>query len=190
MNTQKLLNRGLAFEYITLGWNIAGCIILAWAAYTAGSVALWGFGIDSVIEIFASIIVVWQLKAIHKNNEKKALRWIGIAFVLLALYLIIQSSFALLNKIHARESVMGIIWLGVTALVMFLLAYGKRTVGKKLDHTVLKTEAKVTLVDGILASVVLLSLLLNLFFGIWWVDALAGFVIAFYSIQEGVHAFT
>ncbi len=188
MNTQKLLRRGFTLEYITFGWNIVGCLVLAKAAYDARSVALLGFGIDSAIEIFASVIVVWQLKAVHKNNEKKALRCIGTAFLLLAVYLIAQSSVALLSGIHAKESILGIIWLVITSITMFLLAYGKKSIGKELQHAVLTTEAKVTLVDGILASVVLLSLLLNLFFGIWWIDAVAGFVIALYSIKEGLHA--
>ena len=80
METQKLLNRGLSLEYMTLAWNVVGCGILLAAALSARSIALFGFGIDSVIEIFASVIVVWQLKALHTRNEKKALRCIGTAF--------------------------------------------------------------------------------------------------------------
>ena len=185
---QKLLTQGLALEYVTLGWNVIGCVILALAAYSARSVALLGFGIDSVIEIVASIVVVWQLKAVHKNDEKKALRFIGTAFLLLAVYITIQSLFALTHNIHAHQSVVGIVWLALTSLAMFSLAYGKATVGKKLGHAVLQAESKVTVVDGILAAVVLLSLVLNMLFGLWWLNAVAGFIIAAYSIKEGLHA--
>jgi len=185
---QKLLAHGLRLEYITLGWNIVGCIVLAIVAYQARSVALLGFGIDSVIEIFASIVVVWQLKAVHKNDEKKALRCIGTAFLFLAVYITVQSWLALTHAVHANQSIVGIVWLAGTCIAMFLLADGKAKVGKKLEHAVLLAEAKVTIVDGILAGVVLLSLLLNMFFGLWWLDAIAGFVIAAYSIKEGLHA--
>ncbi len=188
MENQKLISRGLSLEYITLGWNIVGCVILGFLAYAARSVALLGFGIDSVIEIFASMIVVWQLKAVHKNDEKKALRCIGTAFILLAVYIAIQSTLALAHGLHPHPSVGGVIWLALTCVAMFLLAYGKGRIGKKINHAVLKTEAKVTMVDGILAAAVLASLLLNMAFGIWWIDAVAGFVIAIYSVKEGLHA--
>lgn len=188
MENQKLLRRGLNLEYVTLGWNIVGCGILIIAALSARSVALFGFGIDSVIEIFASMIVVWQLKATHREDEKKALKCIGTAFILLAVYLIVQSSLALSHGIHPDESIIGIAWLILTCVVMFSLAYGKKKTGDKLQHAVLLAEAKVTVVDGILAAVVLVSLLGSLFFGIWWIDAIAGFVIAGYSIKEGLHA--
>ncbi len=188
MEEQKLLKKGLTLEYITLGWNIVGCVILAFTAYYAHSVALVGFGIDSAIEIFASVVVVWQLRATHKNDELKALKFIGTAFMLLAVYISIQSIFALVYNSRPQQSVVGIIWLTLTVIAMFLLAYGKLEVGKKLQHNVLQAEAKVTLVDGILASVVLISLLLNFFFGIWIVDILAGFIIAGYSFIEGLHA--
>ena len=173
---------------MTLAWNVVGCGILLAAALSARSIALFGFGIDSVIEIFASVIVVWQLKALHTRNEKKALRCIGTAFMLLAVYLVVQSSVALARSVHPKQSLVGIVWLALTCVVMFLLAYGKKKTGEKLQHTVLLAEAKVTVVDGILAAVVLISLLFSVFLGIWQIDAVAGFVIAAYSIKEGVHA--
>ena len=188
MEHQKLLKHGLALEYATLGWNVVGCGILILAALSARSVALFGFGIDSVIEIFASVIVVWQLRAAHKRNEKTALKCIGTAFILLAVYLIVQSSLALIRGIHPKESLIGIVWLALTCLVMFALAHGKKKTGDALQHAVLQAEAKVTVVDGILAAIVLVSLLASSLFGIWWIDAIAGFVIAGYSIKEGLHA--
>lgn len=78
---KKLLKRGLLLEYITLGWNVVGTFIVIASAFAANSVALAGFGIDSLIEIFASVIVVWQLKNINQQREKLALRLIGAAFL-------------------------------------------------------------------------------------------------------------
>jgi len=94
----QLLQRGLWLEYATLGWNIVGCGIVLAAAWLAHSVALAGFGLDSVIEILASIIVVWQLKgSATPHRERRALRLIGAAFFALALYILAQSAYTLLT---------------------------------------------------------------------------------------------
>lgn len=76
----RLRKRGLSLEYVTLGWNVIGTAVTISAAFSTGSVALAGFGLDSLIEIFASAIVVWQLKGLNQDHERTALRWIGIAF--------------------------------------------------------------------------------------------------------------
>src|SRR5207244_2602206 len=86
----SLLRRGLLLEYITLGWNVVGVIIVVAAAYTARSVALAGFGLDSLIEIFASVVVVWQLTGVNVRRERMALRLIGIAFIALVIYIVAQ----------------------------------------------------------------------------------------------------
>lgn len=120
-----LTRRGLRLEYATLGWNVVGCWIVLASAYAAKSVALAGFGIDSVIEIFASLVVVWQLKSINKKNEHLAERLIGVAFLLLAAYLLAESVIVLAARFHAGTSPIGILWLTLTAVAMFLLAFGK-----------------------------------------------------------------
>nr|MBA2394464.1 cation transporter [Ktedonobacteraceae bacterium] len=83
-----LLRRGLLLEYITLGWNVVGVVIVVSAAYLAHSVALAGFGLDSLIEIFASVVVVWQLTGANMHRERLALRLIGIAFIALVIYIV------------------------------------------------------------------------------------------------------
>src|SRR5579864_8212734 len=90
-----LRRRGLALEYATLGWNVAGVLVMAITAWAARSIALAGFGLDSLIEIFASVVVIWQLTDSAAGREPRALRLIGGAFFLLALYLLAQSAFAL-----------------------------------------------------------------------------------------------
>jgi divalent metal cation (Fe/Co/Zn/Cd) transporter len=185
---QELTRRGLLLEYATLGWNVVGCWIVLAAAYTAGSVALAGFGIDSVIEIFASLIVVWQLKAINKDKEALAERLIGIAFLALALYITVQSAIVLLTRFHPRSSMLGIVWLALTCAAMLLLAYGKGRTGRELGNPVLRKESKVTVVDGMLAAAVLVGLVLDAAFGLWWADPLAAFVIVYYGLREGIAA--
>jgi len=94
----RLVYRGLSLEYATLGWNVVGSVVVLAAAVLARSVALAGFGLDSLIEIVASLVVVWQLKGGDKRREERALRIIGVAFLLLAVYVAAQSSFVLANR--------------------------------------------------------------------------------------------
>lgn len=185
---ELLIRRGLWLEYTTLLWNVVGCVIVLASAYTARSVALAGFGIDSVIEIVASVIVVWQLKAVNTDKEQFAERLIGLAFLLLALYLTIQSAVVLLTHFHPRTSLPGIVWLALTLVAMLLLAWGKGRTGRALENPVLQKESKVTVVDGILAAAVLSGIALNALAGWWWADPLAACVIVVYGVREGYAA--
>lgn len=182
----RLLRHGLRLEFVTLGWNVAAIVVLAWSAVVARSVALAGFGIDSLIEIGASIVVVWELRGEAEERERRALRLVGSAFLLLAVYLLVQSSVVLATGHRARHSPVGIVWTATTAAVMFALAFGKSRTGAALANPVLRTEGRVTLVDGILACTVLAGLALNAALGWWWADPLAGYVLVYYAIREAV----
>ena len=188
MSQTALLKRGLVLEYITLGWNVVGVVIVVLAAFAARSVALAGFGLDSLIEIFASVVVVWQLTGVNQHRERLALRLIGIAFIALVIYIVVQLLFTFLTGTHAVTSVGGIAWIAATLIAMLLLAFGKRTTGHQLKNEVLLTEGRVTMVDAYLAGAVLVGLLLNALFGWWWADPLASLVIVYYGIREARHA--
>lgn len=181
----RLLRRGYVLESITLGWNVVGVLILTAAALAARSVALAGFGLDSLIEIGASTVVIWELSGTGEERQRKALRLIGVAFLLLATYLAVQSLIVLVTRFAPHPSPVGIAWTGVTALVMFALAAGKARTGRALDNPVLLTEGRVTLIDGVLATAVLVGLLLNASLGWWWADPLAAFVLVYYATREG-----
>lgn len=183
-----LLQRGYTLEGITLAWNVVGVVILAIAAIGARSVALGGFGLDSLIEIGASTIVIWELSGSGERRRPVALRIIGIAFLILALYLAVQSTVILIAGYHPRHSVLGIAWTAVTAVVMFALAAGKERTGQQLDNPVLRTEGRVTFVDSLLATVVLVGLVLNAALGWWRADPVAGYVILVYGAKEGIGA--
>ncbi|HEY5231415.1 MAG TPA: cation transporter [Galbitalea sp.] len=182
----RLRRRGFALEWITLSWNVVGVVVLVYLAYRAASVALMGFGLDSLIEIGASIVVIWELSGSGEARQRRALRMIGVAFLALAVYLTAQSILALAVVHHASASPGGIIWTACTALVMFALAWGKRRTGIALGNPVLVTEGRVTLIDGILASAVLLGLVLNSLVGWWWADPVAALVIVYYALREAV----
>ena len=179
-----LLRRGFLLEYATLAWNVAGIAVLAFAAIAARSVALAGFALDSLIEIGASIVVIWELSGTGEDRQRRGLRLIGYAFAALAAYLLVQSTVVLATGYHPHHSVPGIIWTAVTAAVMFALAAGKARTGRALDNPVLRTEGRVTLIDAILAVAVLLGLALNAAVGWWWADPAAGYVLVFYAARE------
>ena len=185
-----LLRRGLALEYVTLGWNVVGIAVLAVTAVAARSVALAGFGLDSLVEIGASTVVIWELSGTGGDRQRRALRLIGGAFVLLAAYLLAQSTIVLAAGYHPRHSVAGMAWTALTAAAMFTLAAGKASTGRALDNPVLRTEGRVTMVDGILATAVLAGLALNTALGWWWADPAAGYVLVYYAVREARDIFT
>jgi divalent metal cation (Fe/Co/Zn/Cd) transporter len=180
----RLLRRGFMLEYLTLGWNAAGIIILAVAAVAARSVALAGFGLDSLIEIGASVVVIWELSGTGEARQRRGLRLIGYAFTALAFYLVIQSSVVLAASYHPGHSLPGIVWTALTAAVMFALAADKTRTGRELGNPVLRTEGRVTMIDGILAVAVLAGLALNAAAGWWWADPAAGYVLVYYAARE------
>lgn len=179
-----LIRRGFLLEYATLAWNVVGIVVLTIAATGARSVALVGFGLDSLIEIGASTIVIWELSGSGEQRQRRALRLIGAAFGFLAVYLTAQSTVVLVTGHHASPSPLGIEWTAITALVMFVLAAGKARTGAALDNPVLRTEGRVTLIDGLLAVAVLAGLVLNTALGWWWADPVAGYVLALYAVRE------
>jgi divalent metal cation (Fe/Co/Zn/Cd) transporter len=184
----RLLRVGLTLEWITLLWNVVGAVVVIAAAVAAGSVALAGFGLDSLIEIGASTVVIWQLRDAGDTRERRAVRLIGGAFVVLAIYIAIEAGYTLLAAGHPRPSTLGIIWTAMTCIVMLALAAGKARTGRALGNRVLQTEGRVTLVDAYLAAAVLLGLVLNSGLDWWWADPLAGLVIVFYGLREGRQA--
>ncbi|HVW80191.1 MAG TPA: cation transporter [Mycobacteriales bacterium] len=185
-----LLRRGRRLEVVTLGWNVAGVAVLATTAVTARSVALAGFGMDSLVEIGASTVVLWELSGARREREQQALRLIGAAFVAVALYVVTESTWALVARFHPHHSSAGILWTALTAAAMFALARGKANIGRALHNPVLVTEGRVTAIDGLLAVAVLIGLVLNAAFGWWWADPVAAYVLVYYAAREARAIFT
>lgn len=183
------MRRGLALEYLTLAWNVVGVVYLAFAAFAAHSVALAGFGFDTLVEIGASTVVVWELRNVHGERQRAALRLIGIAFIVLSVYLVVLTSLAFARHVHPHHSPAGIAWTSLTAVAMFALAYGKSRTGRVLNNQVLLTEGRVTFVDGMLSVAVLVGLTANALLGWWWADPAAGLIIVYYSVRESREAF-
>ncbi len=183
----RLLSRGRKLEAATLGWNSVGVLVLASAAVQARSVALAGFGLDSLIEDWRIDRCALGASADISQERQRAgplVRLIGFAFVGLAAYLGVQSTIILVAGFHPRHSPLGIAWTGATAAVMFGLALGKARTGADLNNPVLRAEGRITMIDGILATAVLVGLTLNALAGWWWADPLAGYVLLYYALRE------
>lgn len=187
MDHQKLVKKGIYLEYATLTWNIAGVILLGWIAPAVHSVALIAFGFDTLLEIGASMVVIWELTGVPGSRQKRALIYLSISFLILGLYLLVQSGYNLYHRVLPAQSDLGMAWLTLTFIVMLFLAWKKHRAGKKINNKVLLTEGRVTLVDATLALIVLIGLLLTGWKGWWWSDPIAGLTLMLYCFWECRH---
>ena len=189
LTKRRLNRRARQLEWATMGWNVVGVAVLVVAALGASSVALAGFALDSVIEIGASGVVLWELADVQEKRRARAVQLIGVAFVLLGIYLAIQSTWVLAVGFVPRHSTLGILWTGATFLSMIALARGKSRVGHQLGNQVVIAESRVTMVDAVLAGAVMVGLALNALLGWWWADPLTGYVILYYALREARESF-
>lgn len=186
---ERLRRLGLRLEWATIWWNVGEAGITLWLGLAAGSLALAGFGIDSLIEVFASSVVVWHVRDLrelgaHQRN-RTAMRLIGVAFLALGAFLVVASIVRLVSGAVPDESWWGVAYLGAAAAVMLGLATAKNRIGTRLGNQPLIAEAKITLLDGALATSVLLALVLNAVLGWWWADSVAAAVVGAVALHEG-----
>jgi divalent metal cation (Fe/Co/Zn/Cd) transporter len=183
-----LRRRALRLEYGTIGWNVGEAVLTITLGTVAGSLALIGFGSVSVVELFASLVVVWHLLPGHERDHPgrtaRALRLVAIAFGALAVTLAIAGARDLITGRRPDESPWGIAYLAMTALVMFGLAAAKRRVAEDLDSAPLRSEATMTFLDGILSTATMAGLALNASLGWWWADPAAALLVAIAAANE------
>ncbi len=186
----RLRRRGIRLEWATNGWNAMEVVVTIGLGLQAGSLALVAFGLDSVVEIFASTVVIRNLRDGRDDpgdrRIHRSLRLIAVAFWLLAAFLIVMSIRGLVRGDRPGQSPLGIAYLAVTALAMFGLARLKRVTGGRLDSETLQAEAAMTFLDGCLSTGILLALVLNAAFGWWWADAAAALVVAGFAVHDGI----
>lgn len=190
----RLQNRALRLEYATIVWNVGEAFFTIALGSIAGSLALIGFGTVSVVEVFASSVVVWHLRKTAEGDQPQltglALRLIAVAFLALGLAIFVAAINDLARGRHAEGSPLGIAYLAVTAVVMFGLAVAKRRTAASLGSEPLASEATVTFLDGILSVSTLVGLALNAVQGLWWADPLAGMVVALFAANEARETLT
>jgi divalent metal cation (Fe/Co/Zn/Cd) transporter len=186
----RLRRRGFALEYATMAWMVAEAGIAITAGVLASSIVLIGFGLDSVIEFFAAIIVVWQLRgeAAGQQRETRAVRLIGVTFFALAVYLAAESIHDLLTHAKPGESVAGLAITAAALVVMPVLAVAKRRTGQAMGNRTLVTESAETFFCAYTSAAALAGVGLNTVLGWWWADPAAALVIAALAVKEGLEA--
>ena len=188
MQDQKeaLRKRARLLEYITIIWNICEGGGALFAGVLAGSISLIAFGLSSGLEVFAGAVVLWEINHKDRSKEKKALMLIGTGYFLLAGYIVWFGIKELINQHHSRPSLFGIFLLLATVVVMFTLAFLKKSTGKKMSSETVLAEANYSYIDGSLAAAVVTGLALNVLFGWWWSDELLALFIACFAVKEGI----
>lgn len=195
--SRRLTRLALALVGATLAWNVVEAVVAVWAGVEADSIALFGFGLDSVIETLASAVVLWRFaheaggappEAVERS-ERRVLRVVGTTFFLLAAYVLVVAVRTLWRADAPETSVVGIVLAALSLLVMPGLAWAKLRVAARLGSASLRAEAKETLACAWLSAALLVGLGLNAAFGWWWADPVAALVMVPWLLHEGREAF-
>jgi divalent metal cation (Fe/Co/Zn/Cd) transporter len=183
-------SRGRRLQLATIAWNSGEFVVAVVAGAVSGSIALVGFGFDSAIEVASSAAALWRLRfdadaEARERAERKALRVIGVCFLLLAGYVVWDAAASLLRRHAAEASVTGIALAALSLVVMPTLVYFKRRVARGLASDALAAESRQTELCAYLSAILLAGLGLNAWLGWWWADPLAALVMAPLIAREG-----
>lgn len=186
---RRLVLRAQLLAGASVAYNLVEAVVALSAGAIASSVALTGFGLDSVVEISSGLVIVWQFRqAIPDEREHQALRLIGLAFFVLAAYLTFESARTLLGSGAPRPSNLGIVIAVTSLFVMPGLSWAQRKTGRELDSWSVMADSKQTLLCTYISASLLGGLVLNAAFGWDWADPIAALVIAAVAVKEGVAA--
>jgi divalent metal cation (Fe/Co/Zn/Cd) transporter len=186
-----VVRHGRRLEYFTIAWNALEGLVAVVAGEIAGSISLVGFGIDSFIEVTSGSVLLWRMSVDaevqrREVNERRALRIVGVSFLLLAAYIAYESVLDLWSRRAPEHSIPGIVLACVSLVVMPLLSKAKRKVGRALGSAAMHADAKQTEFCTYLSAILLAGLLLNASFGLWWADPLAALVMVPIIAKEGI----
>ena len=186
-----VVRHGRRLEYFTIAWNALEGLVAVVAGAIAGSISLVGFGIDSFIEVTSGSVLLWRMSVdaeVHRReqNERRALRIVGVCFLLLAAYVAYESALDLWSRRTPEHSIPGIVLACVSLIVMPLLSRAKRKVGRALGSAAMHADAKQTEFCTYLSAILLAGLLLNTLFGLWWADPVAALIMVPIIAKEGI----
>ncbi len=189
----QLIKRGRYLEYFTIVYNSLEGLIAVVAGLIAGSIALVGFGFDSLIEVTSGAVLLWRLHADVDETRRErveliSLRIVGVCFVILAVYVSYDSIKSLIRREAPDESVVGIILAAVSLIIMPLLVREKRKVARGIKSIALMADSKQTELCTYLSAILLGGLLLNALFGWWWADPVAAIIMVPIITKEGIEA--
>ena len=192
MDVARPYRKGLHLEYFTIAYNILEATLSIIFGSLAGSIALIGFGLDSIVESLSGLVLVWRLRqhgkiseAAEERLEKKATRFVAITFFILGAYILFQSIRKLTGVEIPEPSLPGIIIATVSIIIMPLLTWQKYKTGKQINSQALVADAKETLACGLLSVALLIGLGSNYLFGFWPADPIVGLVIVAFLFREG-----
>jgi len=192
---ENVYKKGLLLEYFTVGYNIAEAVVSILFGHIANSIALIGFGLDSVVESLSGFVLIWRLRQHGKISEereeqieKKATRFVAVTFFMLGLYVLIESTKKLIVNEVPDPSLAGIIIASISIIVMPALSWQKFQVGKKIGSQALIADSKETLACFFLSGTLLLGLGSNYVFGLWQADPAVAMVVALFLFREGREA--
>jgi divalent metal cation (Fe/Co/Zn/Cd) transporter len=192
----QLLRKGLALEYLTVGWNVVEGVVAVAAAAVAGSVALLGFGMDSFVESASGSVLIWRLLAERRaadpeaveRIEHRAQRLVAISLVALAVFVTIDAIRTLVLRDRPHPSAVGIAVTAISLVVMWWLARAKRRTAIALGSRAMEADAFQTTACWWLSLIVLGGIGLNAAFGWWWADPLAALGITWFLVSEAREA--
>jgi divalent metal cation (Fe/Co/Zn/Cd) transporter len=184
------LREGRRLEYFTIGWNLIEAVVSIGAGALAGSTALIGFGVDSVIESASGGVLLWRLQDApdHLAREEKALRLVGVTFLLLAAWVTYEASQSLWLREIPSASYVGITVAALSVIIMPWLARQKRRVASHLGSRALVSDSRQTNLCAYLSAILLVGLLLNAILGWWWADPVAALAMVPIIVNEGIEA--
>ena len=190
-----LFRRALRLEYFTVFYNGIEAALSIFFGYLAGSIALVGFGLDSVVESLSGLVLIWRLRQHGKVSsdeeervEKKAMKFVAVTFFVLGLYILVQSIRKLVLKEMPDPSLPGIFIALASLVVMPALSVAKRKTGEQIRSGALIADAKETLACSFLSVALIMGLGLNYLFGWWYADAIAGLFIVLFLFHEGMES--
>jgi divalent metal cation (Fe/Co/Zn/Cd) transporter len=183
--SEQARRRGIRLELFSVSWNAIEAVVAIAAGAAAASVALIGFGLDSVVEVSAALVVLWQFFGIAEEREHRALRLIGGCFFALAAYVAATSVHDLATEAEPQASSVGIILTSVSLVVMPALARAKRRAGQQIGSRTLVADSTQSRLCAFLSASTLAGLAANAALGWWWADPLAALVIAAVAVREG-----
>jgi divalent metal cation (Fe/Co/Zn/Cd) transporter len=185
----RLGRRAQLLAAASVTYNLVEAVVAIAAGLVAGSIALIGFGLDSVVEVSSGLIILWQFRhRLPESRERQALRLLALSFFALAAYVAVESVCALVMGTSPEHSPVGIGLAIASLLVMPFLSWAQRRTGKALGSNAVVADGTQTLLCTYLSAVLLVGLLLNSLLGWSWADPLAGLVIAAVAMREGVEA--
>ncbi len=191
-NTDRLCRKGLRLEYFNVGYNISEAVVSIVFGNIAGSIALTGFGLDSIVESLSSLILIWFLRQHGRLSpekeeqiERKATRFVAATFFILGGYILYESIKKIVTVDIPEASLPGIIIALASLTIMPLLAWQKYKIGKQINSIALVADSKETAACAFLSVALLIGLGCNYLFGFWQADPIVGIIIVFFLFREG-----